>query len=69
MTEEKSHSDLLPLVAEKHEYEDTRTSSFKLLTDPTEPASVTYYFKMHQIDGSEPLREILTFRTNVNKLG
>jgi hypothetical protein len=29
---------------------------------------VKYKFEMNQIDGSEPLREILTFRRNVEKL-
>jgi len=68
MAEDKTAIDLLPLVPEKHEYDDARKSSYRLLTDPTDTDSVKYHFTMYQIDGSEPLREILTFRRNVTKL-
>jgi hypothetical protein len=68
MSEEKTHSNLLPLVPTAHKYEDARKASFNLLTEPGTATSVKYKFEMFQIDGSEPLREILTFRTNVKKL-
>lgn len=69
MSEDKnSLDDLLPLVPLKQEYDDSRKSSYRLLTDPTDTASVKYNFYMNQLDGSEDLREVLTFMRNVDKL-
>jgi hypothetical protein len=48
MSEEKSHTNLLPLVPEAS---DNRKSSYQL-TQPVD--SVKYKFEMNQIDGSEP---------------
>jgi hypothetical protein len=43
-------------------------SQVELSTLPTPSDTDSYKFEMNQIDGSEPLREILTFRRNVEKL-
>ena len=67
-TEEKSDADLLPLVPIAFEFDDTRKSNYRLLSDPATATSVKYDFHMNQLDGSEPLREVLNFRRNVTKL-
>ena len=60
--------ELLPLVVSTPEYDKTRVSSYRLLTDPATAASVKYDFTMNQFDGSEGLREMLNFLRNLKKL-
>ena len=60
---------ILPLVpSEPEELRKDQTSSFSLRVNPTDPESVTYKFSMQIIEGTEDVRTVLTWKTNVEKV-
>ena len=66
---EAKSTHILPLVpSEPEELRKDQTSSFSLRVDPTDPDSVTYKFSMQVIEGTEEVRTILSWKTNVDKV-
>ena len=59
---------ILPLVPKEFKYLKSETATFKCRTSPREDTSPTYEIVVKIIDGSESLREVLTWTRQINTL-
>ena len=60
--------DLLPFVPVPVTLDKDKCSTFRLFTTPGVNTSTRYDFVVAHLDGTEKLREILTFVKNIDKL-